>query len=82
MTVTLNLPDGMETRLRQEAQVRGMTLEHYLVSVIEFALPLQAQTVAAVALQQVLDAFMHGTEGQQQEALAYLQRLKDEEGGA
>lgn len=80
MTVTLDLPEGTETKLRQEAHVRGMSLEQYLVSVIEFALPLQAQTVEAVALQQVMDAFMHGTEGQQQEALDYLQHLKDEDG--
>ena len=82
MTVNLDLPSGMEAKLRHEAHVRGMTLEQYLVSLVEFALPLQAQTVEAVALQQVLDAFMHGTERQQQEALAYLQRLKDEDGGA
>ncbi len=79
-TVQLDLPDGTEAKLRQEADVRGMALDAYLVTLIEFALPLQAQTVEAVALQQVLDAYMHGTEAQQSEALAYLQRLKDEDG--
>lgn len=82
MTVNLDLPDGMEAKLQQEAHVRGMPLEAYLVSLVEFALPLQAQSVEAVALQQVMDAFMHGTEEQQTEALAYLQRLKDEDGAA
>jgi len=81
MTVNLEFPDHLEAKLRREAQVRSMSLDAYLVTLIEFALPLQAQTVEAVALQQVMDAFMHGTERQQQEALDYLQRLKDEDGG-
>lgn len=79
MTVNLVFPEDMEATLRHEAEVRGLSIEAYLISLIEFALPLQAQTVEAVAIAQVMDAFMHGTEEQQRDALAYLQGLREED---
>jgi hypothetical protein len=47
MTVTLNLKPELEAGLLAQAQASGMTVEEYLLSVVEAVLPRTQQTFSA-----------------------------------
>jgi len=55
MTVTLNLKPELEAGLTAQAQARGMTVEEYLLAVVETAM--QPQTQQAVSAEERAAAF-------------------------
>jgi len=63
MTVTLELDSKLEHRMLIEAAARGMSLESYLLSVIqETATPPPAEDATLEEFEAAMDAFSAGTE--------------------
>jgi hypothetical protein len=63
MTVTLELNPDLQQRVLAEAAAQGVSLEAYLLSVIEAAaLPALPDEVTLEEFEAVMDAFSEGTE--------------------
>jgi hypothetical protein len=61
MTVTLNLKPELEAGLFAQAQASGMTVEEYLLSVVESAvLPARQQTLSAEERAMAFEAWSAG----------------------
>ena len=63
MTVLLDLQPELEKRVQAQAAAHGVSVEAYLVSVIEkAALPAEPEEATLAEFEAALDAFSEGTE--------------------
>lgn len=63
MTITLDLRPELEERLSERAAVQGMSLEDYLLSIIETTpIPAPATEATLEEFEAAMDAFSEGSE--------------------
>jgi hypothetical protein len=64
MTVTLDLDPELQERVQAQANARGISLEAYLLSLIEAATPpAPGEGASLEEFEAAMDAFSEGTEG-------------------
>jgi hypothetical protein len=63
MTVTIELTPGVQERIQEQAAALGVSLEAYLLSVIEaVAFPAPGERASLEEFEAAMDAFSEGTE--------------------